>query len=208
MGYTSTLKIYTNTFLGTGYGDSTYIDQSFGKILQETANRFLLAVPPSERNVAQVQQNVLQGDPAALLFGANKPDYSISNNDISIIPVDDEPITTLSDSFEIAIVVRNFGILLLQMKNLDGAKEIFTAYTELQIKIGNIKYTSKGKIRKYGFIQPDDKSPDIYFNEDVFLDSRKKEFRKGVRVIAVVEMANKGPRAIYVSKYNNNLQMA
>jgi hypothetical protein len=109
VGYTSTLKIFTNTFLGTGYGDSSYIDQSYGKILQETANRFLQIVPPSERNVAQVQQNVLQGDPAALLFGANRPDYSISNNDISIISIDNEPITTLTDSFEIAIVVKNFG---------------------------------------------------------------------------------------------------
>jgi hypothetical protein len=109
VGYTSTLKIFTSTFLGTAYGDSSYIDQSTGTILQETANRFLQIVPPSERNVAQVQQNVLQGDPAALLFGANRPDYSISNNDISIISIDDEPITTLTDSFDIAIIVKNFG---------------------------------------------------------------------------------------------------
>jgi len=109
VGYTSTLKIFTNTFLGTAYGDSSYIDQTTGNILHETANRFLQIVPPSERNVAQIQQNVLQGDPAALLFGTNRPDYSISNNDISIISIDDEPITTLTDSFEIAIIVKNFG---------------------------------------------------------------------------------------------------
>lgn len=109
VGYTSTLKIFNSTFLGTAYGDSSYIDQSYGNILKETANRFLQMVSPSERNVAQVQQNVLQGDPAALLFGTDKPDYSITNNDISIISMDDEPITTLSDSFEIAIIVRNFG---------------------------------------------------------------------------------------------------
>ncbi len=109
VGYTSTLKIFTSIFLGTGYGDSSFIDQSYGRILQETVNRFLQTVPPSERNVAQIQQNVLQGDPAALLFGANRPDYSISNNDISIISVDNEPITTLTDSFEIALVIRNFG---------------------------------------------------------------------------------------------------
>ena len=109
VGYTSTLKIFATTFLGTAYGDSSYIDQSSGYVLQETAKRFLDIVPPSERNVAQIQQNVLQGDPAALLFGADRPDYSISNNDISVVSMDDEPITTLTDSFDIAIIVKNFG---------------------------------------------------------------------------------------------------
>ena len=109
VGYPSQLKRYTQDFISTAYGDSSYIYKTLGAISMESARRYLMTPSPSQINIAQVQQNILQGDPAALLFGANMPDYSLDNEGVYITTFNGEPITTLTDSFQVAMAVNNFG---------------------------------------------------------------------------------------------------
>lgn len=108
-GYPSQLKRYTQDFISTAYGDSSYVYKTLGVISKETARRYLMTPSPSETNIAQVQQNILQGDPAALLFGASMPDYSLEDEGVYVSTFDGEPITTLTDSFQVAMAVKNFG---------------------------------------------------------------------------------------------------
>ncbi|MFC2125658.1 hypothetical protein ACFLU5_12675 [Bacteroidota bacterium] len=74
-----------------------------------TGKRFMEVNDETAIYICQVQQFVFQGDPAVPLFGANKPDYAVSDNQLWVESFDGQPVTALSDSFNIAIITRNFG---------------------------------------------------------------------------------------------------
>ena len=109
-GLSSVLKRYSDNFYGTVFGDSLWVDQSLGKAKTEAERRFLANTNnPWEAYTAQVQQMVLQGDPAIPLFGRGQPDYEISEKNVFISPLEEGPVTASSDSFAVNLVVRNFG---------------------------------------------------------------------------------------------------
>ena len=109
-GVVGPLRNYTDVFYQTGYGDSLFIPKSIGIINKETVERFLDLVSSAEVNISQAQEVVLQGDPAVKLFGADKPDYEINENNVFLDAVEDAAVTALSDTFNVALIVRNFGI--------------------------------------------------------------------------------------------------
>jgi hypothetical protein len=109
-GFESNLKLYGDSFYQAGYGDSVLVSRGIGDILKETSRRYMLHSTPSFSNTTQAQQMILLGDPAALLFGATKPDLEINTGSISFQSFNGEPVTALSDSFKINIVVRNLGL--------------------------------------------------------------------------------------------------
>ena len=109
-GLSSVLKRYSDSFYQTVFGDSLWIDQSLGRAKAEAERRFIATTNnPWEAYTAQVQQMVLQGDPAIPLFGRGQPDYEISQNNVFVSPLEDGPVTASSDSFAVNLVVRNFG---------------------------------------------------------------------------------------------------
>ncbi len=63
----------------------------------------------SPPNTTQVQQMILLGDPAVRLFGAPKADLEINDDNVSIVSLDGQPITALTESFALKLIVRNFG---------------------------------------------------------------------------------------------------
>lgn len=109
-GFTSTLKRYSDFFYETAYGDSVFIKKGIGDIQKEVARRYLAASLPSEQNITQVLQMVLLGDPAAKIFGTNKPDFAIDNSSIKAQSFDGKAITTATDSFALRVIVKNFGL--------------------------------------------------------------------------------------------------
>jgi hypothetical protein len=110
-GFSTELRIFSNLFYQTAFGDSSFIHQSMGKVHQEVMRRYVAArgeqFQPLDQ--AQVQQMILQGDPAYRLFPTQKPDFEINNQSLSVLSLDAEPLTARSDSFAIAVIVRNFG---------------------------------------------------------------------------------------------------
>jgi hypothetical protein len=108
-GLVGLLKRYSDFFYSIGYGDSTYIHKGLGDIQKEVARQFIDNMGASVPNISQVQQMILLGDPAVTLFGAKKPDYEINENNVFIESFNGAPITALSDSFALNIIVRNFG---------------------------------------------------------------------------------------------------
>lgn len=106
--YSSLLRVYSNLFYTTAYGDSVFIQKGVGEIQKEVVRK-LTNLGTSVPYVTQGQQLLLLGDPAVKLFGASKPDYETNQNHVYIESYSAEPVTALSDSFAIKIIVRNFG---------------------------------------------------------------------------------------------------
>ncbi len=109
LGLASALRNYSTLFYETAMADTVFINKGLGDIQREIAGRYLAENGNQPIHVTQVHQMVLLGDPAVKLFGATKPDFEIGNGNISISSYDGDPVTVLSDSFRLNVVVRNFG---------------------------------------------------------------------------------------------------
>jgi hypothetical protein len=108
-GWAGDLNNYSKLFYTVGFGDSTFIAKGIGDIQKEASKRYLDSASINIFSVAQVQQMVLAGDPALKLFGTNHPDYALDNSSISVTSLDSKPVTSLSDSFALKIIVKNLG---------------------------------------------------------------------------------------------------
>lgn len=109
-GLEITLRYYSELFYTVGYGDEAFIGKGLGDIQKEVARRYMAVLSPTVPNITQVQQMVLLGDPAVKLFGATKTDYEVKPEGLFMESFDDEPITALSDSMALRMIVRNYGI--------------------------------------------------------------------------------------------------
>lgn len=104
------LQRYSSTFYQVAFSDSLFITKGIGKVQQEVSRRYIEAFGSTPAGVSQVQQMVLLGDPAVKIFGAEKPDYALDNERLSVSSFHGEAITALTDSFKLNIPIRNFGI--------------------------------------------------------------------------------------------------
>ncbi|MFD2933279.1 putative type IX secretion system sortase PorU2 [Spirosoma flavum] len=117
LGHPDVMHRYTTTFYNL-LTDSTQLHKSIGHLQKETIRR-MLAQTPDGQELANCQQMVLQGDPAIRLFPFKTPDYAITAGGLAIQsrniqsrPLQGEnqqPLTTLSDSVQIRVVVQNAG---------------------------------------------------------------------------------------------------
>lgn len=108
-GLSSNLKKYSDLFYATAFEDSLFLNKSIGIILKEVVARYLDTYSASSTNISQVQQMILQGDPAVKIFGAEKPDYEVNQDNLSLASFDEKKVSALSDSFNIQFIARNFG---------------------------------------------------------------------------------------------------
>ena len=107
LGYVPYLNTYSATFYNL-LSDSLWLTKSIGHLQQETIRRVLLDSPDGQ-SLANVQQLVLQGDPAIRLFPFDTPDYAVTSGGLTIRGADERPLTTGSDSVRIRAVVQNTG---------------------------------------------------------------------------------------------------
>jgi len=108
-GLVPPLRQYSEVFYSVGFGDSTYIVKGIGDIQLETARRYQDSTALTVVSSSMRQQMLLLGDPAVPLFGARKADLEINSNNLSIESFDGSPVTALTDSLAVKIIVRNFG---------------------------------------------------------------------------------------------------
>lgn len=108
-GFASSLRNYSSLFYQVGYADLQFMNKGVGDIQKEVARRFHTMYGTEPEPTTQTQQMILLGDPAVKLFGAPKPDYEISTENISINSLDGEPVTALSGSFVLNFMVSNYG---------------------------------------------------------------------------------------------------
>lgn len=109
LGYATEFKNWTEQFYKTAYTDTNFFGQTIGQLHKETIRRFHLIMGGNRAHVHKQQMN-LQGDPATSLFPTNKPDLFIDDSRVSIKSFNSSPVTAVTDSFYIQIIVSNFGM--------------------------------------------------------------------------------------------------
>ncbi len=107
LGYPDVMHQYSSIFYSL-LADSTQLDKPIGQLQQEIVRR-LLAQGIDGRTLANCQQMVLQGDPAIRIFPLKTPDYRLTASGLTIQDVNEQPLTTLSDSVQIRAIVQNAG---------------------------------------------------------------------------------------------------
>ena len=89
--------------------DTLWMTESIGKIQQQVILDQLGGFIPDEADHVVVEQSVLQGDPALQIFGHDKVDYIVREEDIFRQSVDGLPISANTPFFNLGVVVNNAG---------------------------------------------------------------------------------------------------
>lgn len=105
----SSLKRWSDLYIGLGFGKSDFVGKSIGEVIIEVSKAYYEKYGKSKVSRAQVEQVFLQGDPAYPLFGGNNPDYFTKNEFVSAKGFKTKEILANQDSFLIDVIVRNFG---------------------------------------------------------------------------------------------------
>jgi hypothetical protein len=149
IGFSGTLRTYTQTFLETAFANPSLINQPIGIILQRCIADFIRRSGGNRNEVAvaNAQQFILVGDPATKLVFANKPDYMINNSRVKVIPFDaQQSIFAKVDTFKIRIAAANLGIV-------DAKRSQFKVKVERTLPNGTkIDYP----VRWYNYIRNED----------------------------------------------------
>lgn len=89
--------------------DTLWMTASVGHIQQRAILKQLSGFSPDEIDFATVEQSNMQGDPALQVFGHDKVDYIVREEDIRARSIDGLPITATTQFFNLAVVVNNAG---------------------------------------------------------------------------------------------------
>jgi hypothetical protein len=140
LGFSSLLKRHAEIFYEVAFADSVFINKSIGEIQKEVGRRYFDRFQ-GERHIAQVQQSALQGDPAVVLFKAQKPDFEASDDRVFASEGDDGTVNVFSD-FNLGIVITNSGRtyrdslqIAVRRETADG-----TVLQKDTVKVGSVFY--------------------------------------------------------------------
>ncbi|MFC3417604.1 putative type IX secretion system sortase PorU2 [Algoriphagus hitonicola] len=103
------LRRYSDAFYQKAFSDSSLIYRSLGEIKMEAEQFFVQRYGTSPLNFSHMEQMILMGDPGVRIFPADKADYSLDPQEVSIDTFDDDPLTSLSDSLKLTFALRNIG---------------------------------------------------------------------------------------------------
>ncbi|MCH7399367.1 C25 family cysteine peptidase [Belliella sp. DSM 107340] len=103
------LRRYSESFYAKAFSDSSMIHQPIGIVRREVEKLFYERFGTSEVNRAHVEQLIMLGDPATRMFPANRPDYALNSEEVTLGSFDGEPFNALSDSLQLTVVLRNLG---------------------------------------------------------------------------------------------------
>ncbi|MFD2034698.1 C25 family cysteine peptidase [Belliella marina] len=103
------LRRYSESFYAKAFSDSSMIHQPIGTIRKETEKLFYERFGTSSVNRAHAEQLIMLGDPAIRLFPANRPDYALNAEEVTLGSFDGDPFNALSDSLQLSVVLRNLG---------------------------------------------------------------------------------------------------
>lgn len=108
IGYSVPLWRYSQRFYATAFNSKDFVGKPVGEIIREVIRTQPRTTEQAETTVDQ--QMLLQGDPAIKLSRGNQPDYYTSNEAITLKSFDGNTISSVTDSFQVNIVVANVGI--------------------------------------------------------------------------------------------------
>lgn len=130
VGEAYTLSQYGNIFLSTAYSDTSFLDKSVGEIQLAANNKFVDKSTFGAYGLAQMQQFMLQGDPAIKLYNPKIPDYYVTDSYLSLQSIDKSTLNAQTDNFGLKFKVMNFGkysedsLRVLVTRTLNDGKKI------------------------------------------------------------------------------------
>ncbi|MBX7125148.1 MAG: hypothetical protein K1X47_05610 [Cyclobacteriaceae bacterium] len=119
------LEHYSRLLYQVAFADSSFLMKGIGDVQREVARRFINNEGESVATITQAQQMVLLGDPSLRLFGARLPDWQTDDNAVFIASADENPVTALSATFLLKIIVRNFGRTTQDSLHVHVARTLF-----------------------------------------------------------------------------------
>ncbi len=109
LAFSNNLKRFSDLFYKHAFAEEVSFGSGIGDIMQLAGAEYIQRYGTSETSIAQVQQFILNGDPAVKIFGAHQPDYEITDEDVTFGSFDGELILAETDSFYVELIVKNFG---------------------------------------------------------------------------------------------------
>ena len=103
------LRRYSDMFYRKAFSDSTLIYRTLGEVKQEAEKAYLDAYGATPLSYSHLEQMINYGDPGLRIFPADKADYAIDMQDVSLDSFDENPLSVLSDSLQLSFVIRNIG---------------------------------------------------------------------------------------------------
>jgi hypothetical protein len=110
VAFISILNDYTKSFYEIGLGNEKLISGRFGDLLN-SVNKYAYENHNNKWLIeSYIQQLVYQGDPAIVLFEADKPDYALNTSDVVVESVEKDVLFASADSIAITIPIINLGL--------------------------------------------------------------------------------------------------
>jgi len=126
------LRRYTDMFYKKAFADSTLIYRTLGEVKQEAEEAYVREYGTTPLSYSHMEQMINLGDPGTRIFPADKADYAVKLEEISVDSFDEMPISVLSDSLKLSFVLRNIGRVdtdsisyTVTRKLADGTTETF-----------------------------------------------------------------------------------
>ncbi len=104
------LRRYSDSFYQSAFADSSLIYRTLGEVKMEAEKNYIQRYGLAPLSVSHMEQMINFGDPGIRMFPANKADYSLNVEEVSVTSFDDnDPLTVLLDSLKLSFVIRNIG---------------------------------------------------------------------------------------------------
>ncbi|PZX55561.1 putative type IX secretion system sortase PorU2 [Algoriphagus chordae] len=103
------LRRYSDMFYKKAFSDSSLIYRTLGEVKREADEAFVTSYGTSPLSYSHMEQMINYGDPGIRIFPADKADYAIKVEEVSVDSFDEIPVSVLSDSLKLSFVLRNIG---------------------------------------------------------------------------------------------------
>ncbi len=118
------LRRYSDAFYRHAFADSTLIHRTIGEVKKSAERDFVATYGTNPLNYSHMEQMIMLGDPGVRIFPADKADYSVKAEEVSLGTFDDSPLSAISDSLKLSFVVRNLGITHPDSLNFKIARKL------------------------------------------------------------------------------------
>ncbi|MEB2781292.1 C25 family cysteine peptidase [Algoriphagus sp. C2-6-M1] len=103
------LRRYSDLFYKKAFADSTLIYRTLGEVKREAEEAYITNFGTTPLSYSHMEQMINYGDPGLRIFPADKADYAINVEEVSVNSFDEVPVSVLSDSLKLNFVLRNIG---------------------------------------------------------------------------------------------------
>ncbi len=103
------LRRYSESFYNKAFADSSMIYRSVGEVRKEAERLFYQRFGTSVVNRSHAEQLVLLGDPAMRIFPADRADYAIREEDVTLEGLDGDDLNANSEFLKLSFAMRNLG---------------------------------------------------------------------------------------------------